>query len=49
VFSWSLLHGFAATAHKQGDREPRTHPLEHEQEREILPKADLDDGTVVYR
>ena len=23
--------------------------LEHEQEREILPKADLDDGTLVYR
>jgi hypothetical protein len=23
--------------------------LEHEQEREILPEADLDDGTLVYR
>jgi hypothetical protein len=23
--------------------------LEHEEEREILPKADLDDGTLVYR
>jgi monooxygenase len=34
---------------KQGDREPWTHMLEHEQEREILPKADLDDGTLVYR
>ena len=34
---------------KQGDREPWTHLLEHEQEREILPKADLDDGTLVYR
>jgi cation diffusion facilitator CzcD-associated flavoprotein CzcO len=33
---------------KQGDREPWTHMLEHEQEREILPKADLDDGTLVY-
>jgi cation diffusion facilitator CzcD-associated flavoprotein CzcO len=34
---------------KQGDREPWTHLLEHEQERETLPKADLDDGTLVYR
>jgi hypothetical protein len=34
---------------KQGDREPWTHMLEHEQEREILPGADLDDGTLVYR
>ena len=34
---------------KQGDREPWTHLLEHEQEREILPTADLDDGTLVYR
>jgi monooxygenase len=34
---------------KQGDREPWTHLLEHEQEREILPRADLDDGTLAYR
>jgi hypothetical protein len=34
---------------KQGDREPWTHMLEHEQEREILPETDLDDGTLVYR
>ena len=34
---------------KQGDREPWTHMLEHEQEREILPEADLEDGTLVYR
>jgi len=33
---------------KQGDREPWTHLLEHDEEREILPKADLDDGTLVY-
>jgi monooxygenase len=33
----------------QGDREPWTHLLEHEQERETLPAADLDDGTLVYR
>ncbi|MGH3586179.1 MAG: FAD-containing monooxygenase EthA, partial [Pseudonocardia sp.] len=33
---------------KQGDREPWTHMLEHEQERDILPKADLDDGSLVY-
>jgi monooxygenase len=34
---------------KQGDREPWTHLLEHEAEREILPAADLDDGTLSYR
>jgi cation diffusion facilitator CzcD-associated flavoprotein CzcO len=34
--------------YKQGDREPWTHMLEHDQEREILPRADLDDGTLVY-
>jgi monooxygenase len=34
---------------KQGDREPWTHMLEHEQEVKILPAADLDDGTLVYR
>ncbi len=34
---------------KQGDREPWTHMLEHAQEMELLPKADLDDGTLVYR
>ena len=34
---------------RQGDREPWTHLLEHEQERESLPAADLDDGTLVYR
>jgi monooxygenase len=33
----------------QGDREPWTHMHEHEQERDILPEADLDDGTLVYR
>ena len=40
--SQHLLYG-------QGDREPWTHLLEHEQERDILPGADLDDGTLVYR
>ncbi len=34
---------------KQGDHEPWTHMMEHEQEREVLPKVDLDDGTLVYR
>jgi cation diffusion facilitator CzcD-associated flavoprotein CzcO len=34
---------------KQGDREPWTHMLEHEEEQELLPKADLDDGSLVYR
>jgi hypothetical protein len=33
---------------RQGDREPWTHMIEHEQEREILPSADLDDGTLAY-
>jgi monooxygenase len=33
---------------RQGDREPWTHMLEHEEERQILPKADLDDGTLAY-
>jgi monooxygenase len=33
---------------RQGDREPWTHMLEHEEEMEILPKADLDDGSLVY-
>ena len=34
---------------KQGDREPWTHMAEHAQEMELLPKADLEDGTLVYR
>jgi monooxygenase len=34
---------------KQGDREPWIHMLEHDEELEILPKADLDDGSLVYR
>jgi cation diffusion facilitator CzcD-associated flavoprotein CzcO len=34
---------------KQGDREPWTHMAEHAEELELLPKADLDDGTLVYR
>jgi monooxygenase len=33
---------------RQGDREPWTHMHEHEQERETLPAADLEDGTLVY-
>jgi monooxygenase len=37
------------TLYRQGDREPWIHMAEHEQERESLPKADLDDGTLVYR
>ena len=35
--------------YKRGDREPWVHLLEHEQERDLLPKADLDDGSLVYR
>jgi cation diffusion facilitator CzcD-associated flavoprotein CzcO len=35
--------------YKQGDREPWTHLHEHQEERDTLPKADLDDGTLVYR
>ena len=34
---------------KQGDREPWTHMAEHDEEREVLPAADLDDGTLIYR
>jgi len=34
---------------KQGDREPWTHMQEHDEEQELLPKADLDDGSLVYR
>jgi monooxygenase len=33
---------------KQGDQEPWTHLLEYHMEREILPNADLDDGSLVY-
>ena len=33
---------------KQGDREPWTHMLEYHQERETLPNADLDDGSLAY-
>jgi cation diffusion facilitator CzcD-associated flavoprotein CzcO len=34
---------------KQGDREPWMHLHEYYEERELLPAADLDDGTLVYR
>ena len=33
---------------KQGDREPWIHMLEHDEEMETLPKADLDDGSLAY-
>ena len=33
---------------KQGDREPWTHLHEFHEERETLPKADLDDGSLAY-
>ena len=33
----------------QGDRQPWVHQLEYAQEREVLPAADLDDGSLVYR
>ena len=33
---------------KQGDREPWTHLHEYAAERDLLPAADLDDGTLVY-
>ena len=35
--------------YKQGDHEPWLHLREHQEERDTLPKADLDDGTLVYR
>jgi monooxygenase len=34
---------------KQGDRQPWIHLLEHQEERDILPTADLDDGTLRFR
>jgi cation diffusion facilitator CzcD-associated flavoprotein CzcO len=34
---------------RQGDRDPWRHMLEHAEEREALPAADLDDGSLVYR
>jgi cation diffusion facilitator CzcD-associated flavoprotein CzcO len=34
---------------KQGDHEPWQHLHEYVEERELLPAADLDDGTLVYR
>jgi hypothetical protein len=33
---------------RQGDREPWVHMLEYFQERDTLPKADLDDGSLIY-
>ena len=35
--------------YKQGLREQWTNMMEHDKEREVLGKADLDDGTLVYR
>jgi monooxygenase len=35
--------------YKQGDREPWTHLHEYVEERQLLPAADLDDGSLVYR
>jgi monooxygenase len=34
--------------YKQGDREPWTHLHEYVEERQMLPDADLDDGTLAY-
>ncbi|SNX97921.1 hypothetical protein SAMN06893097_1091 [Geodermatophilus sabuli] len=34
---------------KQGDREPWMHLHEYYEEKDILPVADLDDGTLVYK
>ena len=33
---------------RQGDRAPWTHMLEYHEERDVLPAADLDDGTLAY-
>jgi hypothetical protein len=33
---------------KTGDRQPWTHLHEYAQEREMLPAADLDDGSLGY-
>jgi monooxygenase len=37
------------TLFRQGDREPWTHMHEYYQERDTLPAADLDDGSLLYR
>jgi cation diffusion facilitator CzcD-associated flavoprotein CzcO len=34
--------------YKQGDREPWIHMLEHAQEAQLLPRVDLDDGSLAY-
>jgi len=33
---------------RQGDRAPWTHMLEYHEERDVLPAADLDDGSLAY-
>jgi monooxygenase len=47
-FSAGYIMRAQGTLFKQGDREPWIHFLEYFQERDVLPKADLDDGSLVY-
>jgi len=48
-FSSGYIMRSQDTLFRQGDREPWTHMHEYHQERDTLPKADLDDGSLVYR
>jgi cation diffusion facilitator CzcD-associated flavoprotein CzcO len=47
-FSAGYIMRAQDTLFKQGDREPWIHFLEYFQERDVLPKADLDDGSLAY-
>jgi monooxygenase len=48
-FSAGYIMRSQDTLFRQGDREPWIHMLEYYQERDSLPAADLDDGSLVYR
>ena len=47
---WAAYPGKRLTSmwFKQGSGEPWTHMLEYHQERETVPNAGLDDGSLVY-
>jgi cation diffusion facilitator CzcD-associated flavoprotein CzcO len=47
-FSSGYIMRVQDTLFKQGDREPWTHLREYHQERDTLPQADLDDGSLAY-
>ena len=48
-FSAGYIMRAQDTLFRQGDREPWVHMREYFAERDTLPAADLDDGTLVYR